>query len=86
MRYVLALSLLLAPASAFAQMWDGPGSQSPVEKCWRSPGGGVDCARVKNTIGLGESWDLRHAGLAETASSTHSYEPGVSIEARYNGQ
>jgi hypothetical protein len=86
MRYVLALSLFLASASAFAQSWDGPGSQSPTEKCWRAPDGGVDCARLKNSIGLGAAWDLRHAGLADGGSSTHNYEPGVSIEARYNSR
>ncbi len=85
MRYLLALSLFLAPPSALAQMWDGPGSQSPSEKCWHVPDGGVDCARLKNSIGPGAAWDLRNASLAEV-TSTHNYEPGVNIEARYIGQ
>jgi hypothetical protein len=51
MRYVLGLALLLLPATAFAQMFEGPGGSIPVTRCDRTPAG-VVCSKVVDGAGL----------------------------------
>jgi hypothetical protein len=52
MRYALGLALLLLPATAFAQMFEGPTNTIPAAKCEQ---GGVACSPVVDAAGLTKS-------------------------------
>jgi hypothetical protein len=49
MRYILGLALLLLPATAFAQMFEGPTNSIPAARCDL---GGVACSHVVEGAGL----------------------------------
>jgi hypothetical protein len=47
MRFILALAVLLLPATAFAQMFEGPNAPIPVHKCVQTTTG-EQCSRVQD--------------------------------------
>ena len=56
MRYALGLALLLLPATAFAQMFEGPSGTIPVARCAPAATGNT-CSRIVDGAGLTASQD-----------------------------
>jgi hypothetical protein len=85
MRYALALSLLLLPATAFAQMFEGPTGQIPVEKCRPLANGAMDCVRVENGEGMTASRGFQRADRSDIPAAAIP-APAPSIEAPHQNR